>query len=116
VERRKMRARGVEVAGQGPFIEGEGVGCLLFDWLGWVAAHLIVGVVERQVLQEKKVRRKVAGRNCHANIIGRLHSCQIQVNNVRKRHNINVYRPRYDVEKIISMSDFDNDKNRSICI
>jgi hypothetical protein len=63
VERRKMRARGVEVAGQGPFIEGEGVGCLLFDWLGWVAAHLIVGVVERQVLQEKKVRRKVAGRN-----------------------------------------------------
>jgi hypothetical protein len=58
VERRKMRARGVEVAGQGPFIEGEGVGCLLFDWLGWVAAHLIVGVVERQVLQEKKVRRE----------------------------------------------------------
>jgi hypothetical protein len=39
--------------------------------------------------------------------------CQAQVSNVRERHNINVYRPRYDVEKIISMSDFDNDKNRS---
>ena len=108
-----MRARGVEVAGQGPFIEGEGVGCLLFDWLGWVAAHLIVGVVERQVLQEKKVRRKVAGRNCHANTIGRLHSCQIQVNNVRERHNIHVNRYVHDIEEKMSKSDFDDDKNRS---
>jgi hypothetical protein len=40
------------------FIEGESGGCLLFDWLGWVAAHLIVGVVGRQGLQEKKVEMK----------------------------------------------------------
>jgi hypothetical protein len=42
-------------------------GCLHFDWLRWVAAHLIVGVVGRQSLQEKKVRSTIAGRICHAN-------------------------------------------------
>jgi hypothetical protein len=38
------------VAGQLSFIEGDGVGCLLFDWLGGVAAHLLIGVVGRQGL------------------------------------------------------------------
>jgi hypothetical protein len=108
-----MRAKG-EVAGQGGvFIEGGSDGSPLFDWPRWVAAHLFVGVVGRQVLQEKKVRRKVAGRNCHANIIGRLHSCQKQVNNVRERHNIHVNRYVHDIEEKMSKSDFDDDKNRS---
>jgi hypothetical protein len=34
------------------------------------------------------------------------------VRNVRERHNINVYRPRHDVEEIMSMSDLDDDKYR----
>jgi hypothetical protein len=32
---------------------------------------------------------------------------------VRERHNINVYRPRHDVEEIMSMSDLDDDEYRS---
>jgi hypothetical protein len=32
---------------------------------------------------------------------------------MREVHNIHVHRPRHDVEKIMSMSDFDKDKNRS---
>jgi hypothetical protein len=34
------------------------VAASFFDWLWWVAAHLFVGVVGSQGLQEKKVRRK----------------------------------------------------------
>jgi hypothetical protein len=44
---------------------------------------------------------------------GRLHSCQTQVNNDREVHNIHVNRSRYGVEEVMSMSDFDDDKNRS---
>jgi hypothetical protein len=69
----------------------------------------MIGLVGRQGLWRKKVRRNMAGRNCH----GRLHSCQAQVSNVRERHNINVYRPRHDVEEIMFMSDLDDDKYRS---
>jgi hypothetical protein len=53
-----MRAKG-EVAGQGGvFIEGGSDGSPLFDWPRWVAAHLFVGVVGRQGLQEKEMRRR----------------------------------------------------------
>ncbi len=57
MERRKMGARGVGVASQGPFIEGEGVGCLLYDWLRWVAAHLFIGLGGMQGLWKKEVSR-----------------------------------------------------------
>jgi hypothetical protein len=33
----EMREREEEVAGQGPFIEGEWGGSLFLDWLRWVA-------------------------------------------------------------------------------
>jgi hypothetical protein len=35
------------------------------------------------------------------------------MNNEGEMHHIHVYRPRHGVEEIMSMSDFDNDKNRS---
>jgi hypothetical protein len=31
-------------------IKREDGGCLLIDWVGWEAAHLLIGVVGRQVL------------------------------------------------------------------
>jgi hypothetical protein len=78
-------------------------GCPISEWGSW----------EAKLVEEGK-EEEGAGRNfCHANIIGRLHSCQIQVNNVRERHNIHVNRYVHDVEEKMSKSDFDDDKNRS---
>ena len=52
-----MRSKGEEVAGQALFIEGWWVGCLLIDWVGWEAAHLLIGLGGRQGLWKKEVKR-----------------------------------------------------------
>jgi hypothetical protein len=46
------------VAGQGPIYRGRGVAASLFDWPRWVAAHLVIGVVGRQGLEDKEMRRE----------------------------------------------------------
>jgi hypothetical protein len=64
---RRNEAKGSGGGRLGGIYRGRGVAASLFDWPRCVAAHLIVGVVGRQGLQEKKVRSTMAGRNCHAN-------------------------------------------------
>ena len=69
----------------------------------------MIGVVGRQGLQEKKKKRK----GWPKILPWSAPSCQIQVRNVRGRHNIYVSRSEHDVEEIMNMSDFDDDKNIS---
>ena len=53
-----MKAKKRRVAGQALFIEGWWVGCLLIDWVGWEAAHLLIGLGGRQGLWKKEVKMK----------------------------------------------------------
>ena len=52
-----MRAKGEGGGRPSSLYRGRGVAASFFDWPRWVAAHLIVGVVGRQGLQEKEMRR-----------------------------------------------------------
>ena len=52
---RRNEAKGRGGGRLGGIYRGRGVGATFFDWPRWVAAHLIVGVVGRQGLQEKEV-------------------------------------------------------------
>jgi hypothetical protein len=53
-----MRAKGGGGGRPRGFYRGRGVGCLLCDWLRWVAAHLFIRLGGRQGLWRKKVSRK----------------------------------------------------------
>ena len=44
---KRNESKGEEVAGQASYIEGEGVGYLLIDWVGWEVASSLIGLVGR---------------------------------------------------------------------
>jgi hypothetical protein len=73
-------------------------GCPFIDWVSW----------EASLVEEESEEGGLAEFSFH----GRPQSCQIQVNEERV-HNIHVNRSRHDVEEVMSMSDFDDDKIRS---
>jgi hypothetical protein len=46
----KMRSKGGGGGRPSSFYRGRMVGCLLIDWAGWEAAHLVIGLGGRQGL------------------------------------------------------------------
>jgi hypothetical protein len=74
-------------------------GCPFIDWGSW----------EARLVEEGKEEGGLAENLAMAGSF----MCHSKMNKEREMHNIHVNRSRHDVEEVMSMSDFDDDKNMS---